>query len=184
MKAPGLLLGGVILVGVCFLAGAQSSFIPDIPDWDNAVFMEVVASQEPVRPGDEIQIAILIDVKPGYHLYGPKEKPPSRTEVHVEGELRPLGEPVFPPAVKRDLSGLGEFDLYEGSIAIKIPVAVPQDAEVGSELDAKVFVKYQICTEQACSAPTSDTLVYPLPVRAPGSPVQSVLPDIFGADTQ
>ena len=53
----------------------------EYPDWDNSVRFLFVASQEPIRQGDDIELAILADITPGYHLYGPEEKKPSRTEI-------------------------------------------------------------------------------------------------------
>lgn len=151
----------------------------EIPDWESSVRFELVASQEPVRPGDTLELAVLAEIEPGYHLYGPEEKKPNRTEVSVSGELVKPGEPIFPPVVTRDLSGLGTYDLYEGKIAIRIPVSVENGASEGKSVPVDVRINYQVCTDVACSAPTHKTLSLKLPVAAKGAAVEKRHRDIF-----
>ena len=151
----------------------------EIPDWESSVRFELVASQEPVRPGDALELAVVVEIDPGYHLYGPEEKKPNRTEVSVSGELVKPGEPIFPPVVTRDLSGLGTYDLYEGKIAIRIPVAVDNRAAESNSVPVDVRIEYQVCTDVACSAPTHKTLSLSLPVAAKGAAVEKRNQGIF-----
>ena len=152
----------------------------DVPDWENSIRFELVASQDPVRPGDQLDVAVLAEIDPGYHLYGPEERKPSRTEVAVSGELiEPTGDPVFPPVVTRDLSGLGKYDLYEGKIAIRIPISVASEASAGNPLPVDVRINYQVCTDVACSAPTHETLSLELSVAAKGAAVEKQHSAVF-----
>lgn len=162
----------------CALAPVAFGQQIDIPDWDNAVRFDLVASQEPVRPGDSFELALVADVQPGYHLYGPKEPEPSRTRVALIGSTLKAGEVVYPPVLRRDLSGLGEFDLYEGRIAIRVPVTLAKDS-TGSAVKASVEVDYQLCTDFACSAPTSDQFSIEIPRGKAGESVKKLYPDIF-----
>jgi hypothetical protein len=149
----------------------------EIPDWENAVRLELVASQDKVRPGDTFELAVVAEIQPGYHLYGPEEPEPTRTKVALVGDTLKSGDPLYPAPIRRDLSGLGEYDLYEGKIAIRIPVSLPK-APAGT-VDASVKVNYQICTDFACSAPTSDVLSVKVPGAQPGSAVRALHPEIF-----
>jgi hypothetical protein len=88
------------------------------------------------------------------------------------------GTPHYPPVIRRELSGLGEYDLYEGQIAIRIPVTLAKTAKPGAR-EARLSVDYQICTDYACSAPTSDELVLELNTAEAGATVQPLYPDIF-----
>ncbi|MGH9321854.1 MAG: hypothetical protein ACRD3V_18460, partial [Vicinamibacteria bacterium] len=73
----------------------------EIPDWDNAVRFDLVASQQPVRPGDSFELAVIADIQDGYHLYGPEEQEPSRTAVEFLGDTLEAGEPSYPPPIER-----------------------------------------------------------------------------------
>ena len=167
------------------LAAASSPILRaqtiEIPDWEHSVRFELVSSQEPVRPGDQLQIALVAEIEPGYHLYGPEEQKPSRTELLVSGESIEAGGPVFPPVIRRDLAGLGQFDLYEGKIAIRVPIAVDPAAPDHGEIPVSVNVHYQVCTDSACSAPTSKTLTLKMTAAKPGSPVEKRHREVFAA---
>ena len=164
----------VVALGAGVAVGQQF----EIPDWDGSVKFELIASQQPIRPGDRFEVAVVVDIEEGYHLYGPEEPEPSRTEVAVSGDNVKVGEPSFPPAVTRDLSGLGTYDLYEGSVAIRIPVTLSADAVTG-EHSIRADVGYQICTDFACSAPASEELELALKAAAPGTEVEKLYPGIF-----
>ena len=172
----GIFASSVLCVSVASGLGPQTI---EIPDWENSVRFLLVASQDAVRPGDALELAVVAEIDPGYHLYGPEERKPSRTEVLVETELLRSDQPVFPPVITRDLVGLGEFDLYEGKIAIRIPVTVEELAAAENEISVNVRVNYQVCTDSACSAPTNTTLSLGLPVVGAGESVESLYPDIF-----
>lgn len=175
-----LVLSGLVWTASGSVAAALASQAPAIPDWDNAAKFELVASQSPVRPGDRIEVAVIAELEEGYHLYGPEEAFPTATAVElVDGGAFQAGEPAYPTPIRRDLSGLGEYDLYEGRVAIRIPVT--SVFEKGRSADAEVLVRYQLCTDNACSAPTSTTLELSLPAAATGSAVTQLHSDIFGA---
>jgi hypothetical protein len=145
---------------VLFLcAGSLAGQNIEFPDWDAAVELEMLVSTESISPGDEIEIEVHIKVEPGYHIYGPEENPPNRTEL-VLGESPNLkwGSPSFPPVTKKDLAGLGEFDLFEGDISIFVPASVSSSSTKNSKIEAEIEVKYQVCTDGACSPPTSTVL--------------------------
>jgi hypothetical protein len=150
----------------------------EIPDWENAVSFELVASQAPVRPGDSFELALLADVQPGYHLYGPEEPEPSRTAVSIgRGPLK-AGKPVYPPVIHRELEGLGSYNLYEGSLAIRVPVTLPAEFQ-GKNVDAALEVAYQLCTDYACSAPTTKVVSASLPAASPGAETKKLHPTVF-----
>jgi hypothetical protein len=150
----------------------------EIPDWENAVRFDVVASQSPVRPGDAFELAVVAEIEPGYHLYGPEEPEPTRTEVSLEpGALKP-GKPLYPPVIRRELEGLGAYNLYEGSISVRIPVSLPANFE-GKNVAALLEVGYQLCTDFACSAPTTKTLTASLNAAPAGAKVQKLHANIF-----
>lgn len=161
------------------VASAAAGQMFEIPDWENAAEFRLVTSQSPVRPGDTFELAVVARLDPGYHLYGPEEAPPTATVVEwAGGPALEAGAPLYPEPIRRDLSGLGEYDLYEGTVAFRIPVtsAAP---EAGSA-PAEVLLRYQLCTDNACSAPTSTTLTLDLPLAGKGTEVRSLHPEVFG----
>ncbi|GMR22133.1 MAG: hypothetical protein BMS9Abin37_0461 [Acidobacteriota bacterium] len=169
------------IVIACALVAATSILSAEqleIPDWESSVQFRIVTSQQPIRPGDSFSVALVAEIEDGYHLYGPEEPYPSRTEVSVSGENLEVGEASYPPAETRELSGLGKYDLYEGSIAIRFPIKL-SDSGTASEHTVKATVNYQVCTDFACSAPTSDELTMTVTGGAVGTAVEKQHPEIF-----
>lgn len=150
----------------------------EIPNWETAVRFELVASQTPLRPGDAFELALLADVQEGYHIYGPDEPEPTRTAVSVQGESLQAGKPSYPPPIRRVLEGLGSYDLYEGPIVIRMPVTLSPSFK-GKTVEAPIEVAYQLCTDFACSAPTTKVLSVAIPGAAKGAEVRKLHPSIF-----
>ena len=170
---------GSSIAAALLLASVGAAQTIDVPDWKNAVRFHLVASQDGARPRDHLELAVVAEIEPGYHLYGPEERKPSRTELLVQASQMEFDTPVFPPVVTRDLAGLGEYDLYEGKIAIRVPARVGGNAVPGQPVPIEVRVNYQVCTDQACSAPTHIVLALSLPVVGEGAAVRATYPDIF-----
>ena len=160
------------------LSFAQFQKKIEIPDWENAVRFELVASQSPVRPGDAFEIALLAEIQEGYHLYGPEEPEPTRTAVSLQGSALKSGKPVYPPPIHRELEGLGAYNLYEGSLIIRVPVTLSRDFK-GKTVEAPLEVAYQLCTDFACSAPTTKVVSVSLPSAAAGAEVKKLNPNVF-----
>jgi hypothetical protein len=150
----------------------------DIPNWEKAVRFEIVSSQEPVRPGDSFELAVVAAIEEGYHLYGPDEPEPSRTRVSVVGEILRPAKTLYPPPIRRELSGLGEYDLYEGELVVRVPVTLAK-THAAPAVPASLKVEYQLCTDFACSAPTTKVLELELTGGKAGSAVKRLRPDIF-----
>lgn len=171
----------LVFAGLSLLAStsfAQFKKKIEIPDWDNAVRFELVASQSPVRPGDAFELALLAEIQEGYHLYGPEEPEPTRTAVSVESPALKAGKPSYPPPLHRELEGLGSYNLYEGAITIRVPVTLSRDFN-GTAVEAPLEVAYQLCTDFACSAPTTKMVSVTLPGAAPGAEIKKLHANVF-----
>ena len=174
MKTNRISFACALIAAASVLAAEQI----EIPDWESSVQFRLVTSQQPIRPGDSFEVALVAEIVDGYHLYGPEEPYPSGTEVSVSGDNLEVGEASYPPVETRELSGLGTYDLFEGSIAIRIPVKLNESGTAG-EHTVTATVNYQVCTDFACSAPTSDELTITIAGGEVGAAVETQHPEIF-----
>ena len=174
MKVNRMLFTCALVAAASVLAAEQI----EIPDWESSVQFRLVTSQQPIRPGDSFEVALVAEIVDGYHLYGPEEPYPSATEVSVSGDDLEVGEASYPPVETRELAGLGTYDLFEGSIAIRIPVKLSESGTAG-EHTVTATVNYQVCTDFACSAPASDELTITIAGGAVGAAVQTQHSEIF-----
>ncbi|OHB77722.1 MAG: hypothetical protein A2Z34_03085 [Planctomycetes bacterium RBG_16_59_8] len=152
-------------------------------DSKDYVKVDILLSQEKVRPGDAFTIAVEIDIRPGYHLYGPvkdalTEFPTSLRPEAVKGLT--FGEPRFPAPIEKIYEMLGgKLRLYEGKVTIFLPAQATDDLTPGTAATA-ILLTFQACTEDACRVPSVD-LRYPfaIPVAPKGTPVTSTHAELF-----
>ncbi|NBR05710.1 MAG: hypothetical protein EBT92_08055 [Planctomycetes bacterium] len=129
---------------------------------DSSKVVKVEINKEPSTTAEEKFVVITLSVEPGYHLYANPVVNPDlasvQTSVSIKAEGKSIPAKVEYPAgklVKDDI--VGDYSTYEGTIKIKLRVAVPRNET--SPLD--VVVKYQACSKKSCLAPAVATLKLP-----------------------
>ena len=144
----------LLFLGLPVIVAGGPAQLPAIPDWENAAKFELVASQSPVRPEGPVRNRRPRNARRGLPpLRAPEEAPPTATVVElVEGGAFEGGEPAYPDPIRRDLSGLGEYDLYEARH--RDPDSGRRNFRQGSGGGGSSGPLYQLCTDNACSAPT------------------------------
>jgi thiol:disulfide interchange protein len=141
-------------------------------------------SQDAVRPGDNLALAVVLDVEQGYHIqsHQPITEGLIATDlwtVPIDGA--DLGEPVFPPARVRDVPVLGKVSEYHGRVVIRIPIEAFDDL-AGETINFYGLLTYQACSDQGnCFPPVHVAISASLPVRAKDALVKQTSTDIFGA---
>lgn len=134
-------------------------------------------SQDAVRPGDELELAVVLEVQDGHHIqsHRPITEGLIATElwtVPIEGVQ--LGEPIFPPASVRELPLLGKVTEHHGRVVVRVPVEADEDL-AGEAITFRGLLTYQACSEQGqCFPPVHVELTDTLPVHPPDAVVQQV----------
>ena len=139
------------LVGCALAAAATAAFALKDPVrlWDE-VYVRV-------RPGATVQARFHFSVQPGYFVVA--------GHAPASGQLRPLalkmkptsevqvGKPGYPAsAASASIEGLAEFPVYEGVIAVSVPITVPEKA-TWTTLRLEGTLEYQACTATGCAEP-------------------------------
>lgn len=121
-------------------SGAPEAAAPSGTDFTDAVSLSVAYT--------EGAVVVDMNVKPGFHLYGPGESTgrPIRFEL-AEGPWK-AGQPVYPKTETKQTS-LGPSVIIQGKARAKLPVS----AESDDPGPVKGFFHYQVCTEKACDRP-------------------------------
>jgi len=144
--------------------------------------VSVVSSQDKIVQGEEFRIAIILDIRPDLHINS--NKPLSEFLIPTEIAFEPVrdlsfGQPQFPtPALKSFAFSEEKVSIYEGKVAIVVPVSTSPSLELTSQ-SIKGMVAYQGCTDTVCFAPEEQTFEIELQVVAPGSSVQQQNEDYF-----
>ncbi len=113
---------------------------------------KAVLSHDKLLQGGRFEAAVVLDIKPGYHIYASDDSAPYPTTLQI-GPVKGIefDSPKWPKpkrmaALDEKVSG------YEGRVVIRVAGKVSKTAKTGS-IAVPFTVKMLPCGEKACSAP-------------------------------
>ncbi len=149
-------------------------------------------SADRARPGDRIILAIVADIKKGFHINAdarqirPFEdfKPyPTRVIVAAVGENVTAESPTYPPAIPIKVSyAAGDLMSFEGHTVIYLPVRLADTIETGKQRLKLVF-EYQACSDTYCLFPAKINFEATLAVVESGASVAQTNRELFAGFT-
>lgn len=124
------------------------------------ISLRAALSQSALRPGDNVVLAVVADIKDGYHAQS--NTPTNENFIAFEVAVEPndglvIGAPIYPPGHRQHYPALGELDTYDGRVVVFVPIRVNDSAGI-APTTLRVTVTYQICDDQTCFPPESPTL--------------------------
>ena len=110
----------------------------------------------PLKPGGRAQARIDVTVEEGFYVQAnPASEPhlvPLRLDLRGDAAID-VGRAVYPPGRRHRLRGAAsDLSVYEGSFAVKVPVAASPTAEAGEFL-LRGALHYQACNDRLCLRP-------------------------------
>ena len=181
-----LLFITAVLVGICFASSGLNS----------AADEEVVtaATAWPVdrgRPGDAIMLAIVADIKEGYHINADarqvkpfedfKPYPTKVTVVDASSQLT-IELPRYPRAVPvKAQYAAGELMSFKGKTIIYLPIKLEEALEPG-KVSLELELEYQACAADYCLFPKKVKLEESLAVAESGTTVSEINRELFAGD--
>ena len=176
-------LGLVIFVALILIPPCLASTATD-----EAVIVKTAWSADRARPGDSVLLAIVADIKQGFHINADERqiksfedfKPiPTQVSVVEAPDALTIETPRYPPAVPfKAQYAAGDLMSYKGRIIIYLPVKLEKTAEPGS-LELTLNFQYQACTDSYCLFPKRIALTKKLPVAEVGATVLRINPELF-----
>ena len=155
---------------------------------EEVVTVTTAWSVDRARPGDSIMLAIVADIKEGYHINADarqakafedfKPYPTKLTVVDADPGIT-MEIPRYPRAVPINVQyAAGDLMSFEGKILIHLPVKLEKTLKPGKIL-LKLDFEYQACAANYCLFPKTVKLEESLAVAAIGTPVSNINPDLF-----
>ena len=177
------LLTIAILGGTCLASSGQKSTADK-----EAVTVTTAWPVDRARPGDSIMLAIVIDIKEGYHINADarqvkpfedfKPYPTKVTVVDATPELT-MELPRYPVAVPvKAQYAAGDLKSFVGKTVIYLPVKLEEIIEPG-KLFLKLEIEYQACAANYCLFPQKTKLEESLAVVETGEPVSEINRELF-----
>ena len=147
-------------------------------------------SADRARPGDRIILAVVADIKKGFHINAdarqihPFEdfKPyPTRVRVTDAGDKVTAESPRYPRAIPIKVTyAAGDLMSFEGQTVIYLPVKLADTTEPGSQ-QLKLVFEYQACSDTYCLFPARINFEASLAVVKSASDVSQINRELFAA---
>jgi thiol:disulfide interchange protein len=159
------LIFAIHLLFLCMIQ--QNSLAQTGPTADNPVSVETAWSVDRARPGEEVALAIVLNIKEGFHINADQRqlkrledfKPyPTQIQVVDASEGVTIETARFPQAkpIKVDYSSEALMS-FEGRTVIYLPMKLEQQLKPGS-IELKIKVEYQACADRFCLLPQKQVL--------------------------
>jgi thiol:disulfide interchange protein len=166
------------VVATLLLACATSTFAQQ---GERATVEKAVVSVSGLRPGDKAMVAVVLEIKPGFHAQSRTPLEDFYVKFDAKLDEHPalkFGDPVYPKGEEKTYPALGKLSVYEGQVVVHIPVEVKADAPPGPVKIAGKL-KYQICNDQLCFPPESPKFTVETKVVGKDEKVEPIEPELF-----
>ena len=159
MKFSALLLTNLLLIAALLFpafAGSQA------PSGKEVVAPQAFVSFDPVARGKSFQIAVVMKIRPGFHVNAREVSAdyliPTDLRAEVPAGFKP-GDIVYPKGTLQtfSFSKNKQLNVYTDSVVIHLPLTALPTAPVGdSHLPLKLH--YQACSNEICLPPVTLSL--------------------------
>jgi thiol:disulfide interchange protein len=134
-----------------------------------------------LQPGKEAIVAVVFDVKEGFHAQSrtPKDENAVKYVVKVDtNDALTIHDVVYQKGEDHNYEKLGLLNVYTGRVITYVPVTVKADAKLG-EITLTGSVGYQACDDNACYFPTTTKFSIQTKLVAATDKVEANQPDLF-----
>jgi len=176
-----MLVAGHFAPRASSVAAAQNS--TDVPAPAAVVKPRAFVSTSPVPRGKEFQVAIAVDIAPGYHMNSHHPTDQYLIATTLTPKL-PSGfvllDTLYPPGrvEKFSFSPDKGLDVYSGNVTLKLRLIAHNDAPIGA-VTFPVTLRYQACNDTTCLPPVKVPVDVRVDVAAAGSATHATHPEIF-----
>jgi len=188
-------MGWLVLAGLLTVAAAASAkeSTPELlsraaTEVRPVVRLQAAWSANRARPGEELALAVILDIRPGFHINSDERqqppvagfKPvPTRVRVLDSSEGLRVQALHYPKARPLEVNfSESPIAVFEGRAAIYLRLQVAEGFAADS-VSLTLEVIYQACDVASCLLPKRETVRVRLPVAAAGETVTALNPEFF-----
>jgi cytochrome c biogenesis DsbD-like protein len=157
---------GIISIGTLALCGA---LLAQVPSGREVVKPEIFASLDPAGRGSSFQIAVVMKIRPGFHVNAREKSDEYLIATDLKAEV-PAGfsggEVSYPKGRFENFSfSKKPLNVYQGTVILRLPVTALESAPLG-EQHIPLKLRYQACSTELCLPPVTIPLSATLNVVA------------------
>jgi hypothetical protein len=179
--AVAITVSALLLIIVIALPSAH----PQIPAAREVVSPSAYVSVEPVARNSNFQLAVVLKIRPGFHINARKPA----AEYLIPTDLRPnlpagfksTGEIAYPQGeLKTFAFSKTPLNVYQDKIILRIPLTAQPDAPLGPQ-HIPLKLHYQACNNEVCLPPVTLDVDAQLTVAATSANSRPAHPELFPA---
>jgi thiol:disulfide interchange protein DsbD len=164
-------------------AALSPAVCPQVPSGRDVVKPEIYASLDPAGRGSAFQIAVVMKIRPGFHVNAREKSEDYLIATDLKAELPPgfNGGEVSYPKGKLEKFAFSKISLnvYQDTVILRLPVTAFANAPLG-EQHIPLKLRYQACSNELCLPPVTLTLDAVVNVAASNSSAKPAHSEIFG----
>jgi hypothetical protein len=158
-------------------AGSQT------PSGKDVVAPEAYASHDPVARGMSFQVAVVLKIRPGFHVNAREvsEDYLIPTDLHAEVPAGfKLGTVTYPRGTLQTFTFAKnkKLNVYSGNVTILLPLTVLPTAPLGVQ-HVPMKLRYQACSTEICLPPVTKEIDATLNVVANSTAAKPANPELF-----
>ena len=151
---------------------------------ESVVHMATAWSETGAKAGTEITLAVVLDIKPGYHIGGNLTTPPFLpTFIELAGAppFVVSSTAIFPEPHQFNF-GIGDekqtIKVFSDRAVVYLPMKIGDSAAPGHH-ELKIRIGFQACNDKICKPPAESTLPVELNVVPPQAAIQKINGSLF-----
>ena len=152
-----------------------------VPSGRDVVKPEVYVSLDPAGRGSSFQLAVVVKIRPGFHVNAREKSEDYLIATDLRSELPAgfkAGEVVYPKGkLEKFTFAKNPLNVYQDTVTLRMPVTALAGAPLG-EQHLRLKLRYQACSSEICLPPVTLALDATINVAAASS--KPIHPEIFG----
>ena len=179
--AAAIAVTAVLLIIVAALPSAH----PQIPSSREVVSPSAYVSLEPVARGSSFQLAVVLKIRPGFHINARKPSAdyliPTDLRANLPAGFKSAGEISYPKGELRTFAFTKTpLNVYEDKVILRVPLSAQSDAPLGAQ-HVPLKLRYQACNNEVCLPPVTLDVDAPVTVAASAANSRPAHPELFPA---
>lgn len=167
------------------IAIALPSAHPQIPSGREVVSPAAFASLEPVARNASFQLAVVLKIRPGFHINARKPSAeyliPTDLRLNLPAGFKSAGEISYPHGeLKTFAFSKTPLNVYQDKVILRVPLAAQPDAPLGAQ-HIPLKLHYQACSNEVCLPPVTLDVDAAITVAATSASSRPAHPELFSA---
>ena len=163
-------------------AGSPPGANSQVPSGREVVKPEVYASMEPAARSSSFQIAVVMNIRPGFHVNAREKSEEYLIATDLQAQLPSGltgGEVVYPKGKLETFTfSKKPLNVYQGTVVLRLPVTTLASAPLG-EQHIPLKLRYQACSTELCLPPTTLALDARVNIADSAAEAKPAHPEIF-----